>query len=169
MELSQRPFAQFPLDPAAIAARLEAQSAEIMESLRRALEGVTEAEAEAAPAPGEWSAKEVLAHLIEGEAYTLNWLVELYSHAEREFLEEGASIPERLHAITATTPSIEALLERYQQAQAEVVYFLRHADKFKAHNGTLWRLGQALLQFPGQHEKGHIEQIIAAIQAARRA
>ncbi len=44
---------------------------------------------------------------------------------------------------------------------------LEHADKLKARKGVLWRGGQGWLQYPGNHERLHIQQIKVAIESAR--
>ncbi|MEE8568967.1 MAG: hypothetical protein V3S81_10165 [Anaerolineales bacterium] len=44
---------------------------------------------------------------------------------------------------------------------------LELAEELKARKGVLWGLGQNMLQYPGFHERAHMDQIRAAIEAAR--
>ena len=65
MQLSRRPIPETPLDPAAFAERYREVCGEVIAELREALQGVSEEQADFAP-KGEWSVKQIIAHLIEG-------------------------------------------------------------------------------------------------------
>jgi uncharacterized protein YndB with AHSA1/START domain len=168
MELSRRPIEPVELEPPAMAGRLRKIQAELAQEARAAFAGVSEHEAEVEPSPGEWTAKENLAHLIAGELGTADSITELIGDGEREFPEDGTNIRERLQAILAVTPTIPALLDRYELAQREAAAVLERADKLKARPGVLWRVGQNLFQLAGTHERGHLAAVRAAVEAARR-
>jgi uncharacterized protein YndB with AHSA1/START domain len=167
LELSSRPFAEVPLDPAEIADQMKVNAHEIYAAVRAVFDGVSESEASFNPTPEEWSAKETLAHLIDSQSYPTGWILELLNDGEREYTGEGANVRARLESILETTPTIPELLQRYEMSQNETLSLLSKADKLKARPGVLWRVGQMFLQFPDLHERGHIEQMRAAIQASR--
>jgi len=150
MELSSRPYAEFPLDLNYMAQRFREIDAEVMGELRTLFEGVSENEAEFNPSPEEWSAKEVLAHLIASEQYGLHGVAEFICDAQREFTDEFGNVRSQLRAILSTTPTIPELLDRL------------------ARKGVLWRMGFEAFQYPGFHDRVHMDQIRTAIEAARK-
>ncbi len=167
MELSPPPIAEVPLDPAAMAERLRAKDAEIMEKLLVLFKGVSEAEADFNPGSEEWSAKETLAHLIVGEMGFQDWITSLITDNEPEYGGNWSNVRARLLALLAVTPTVPELLDRLETSKEETASLLELAEALKARKGVLWGLGQALLQFPGLHERSHIDQMRAAIEAAR--
>ena len=167
MELSPPPIAEVPLDPVAMAERLRAPDAEIMEELLVLFKGVNEAEADFNPSSEEWSAKETLAHLIVGEMGFQDWITSLINDNEPEYGENWTNVRARLKAVLVVTPTIPELLNRLETSKEETASLLELAEALKARKGVLWGLGQALLQFPGLHERSHIDQVRAAIEAAR--
>ena len=88
---------------------------------------------------------------------------------EREFPDEGGNVRQRLEAMQQSSPTAAALLRELESRQKETVHLLRHAEKLKARKGVMWRLGRNWLEIPLLHERGHMEQMKAAIQAARAA
>ena len=70
MELSRRQIPEIPSTPQALAQAVQKIRAGCVALLDETFAGVSDAEAEFHPAEGEWNAKEILAHLIEGERYT---------------------------------------------------------------------------------------------------
>ena len=167
MELSGRPLAEVPLEPSDFADRMKELYEGINKELKATLDGVSEEEAEFKPASDEWSAKETLAHIIDSEQYSVNLLSEVLTDGEREFAEGGENSPIRLAAMISVTPTVQALLERLEATQREVLHILKHADQLKKRKGVLWRIGQWWFQFPASHERQHMEQMKAAIEAAR--
>lgn len=166
MELSKRPTVDTPESPEEFAAELEKIQKDIFSELRQALQGVSENQANYSPSEDIWSAKETLAHLIESEQFSISWLTELMSDAEREFTGEGENQVARLQALLEVTPTIPELLDRFEQSQREYIALLRRAEPLRERKAVLWNLAQFDLLFPGTHERGHIEQISTAIQAA---
>jgi uncharacterized protein YndB with AHSA1/START domain len=168
MELSGRQFEDFTLDPTVMADRINASNKAVMKDLRQLMEGVSEEEAGHRPAPEEWSAKETLAHLIDSEGYTLDYISELLNDGQREFSGDGGDSRPRLQALLDVTPTIPELLDRLEKSKREVVSLLSRAEKLKARKGVLWRLALGSLEYPDIHERTHMEQITATIEAARR-
>ena len=169
MELSRRPIPDVPLDPAELAKLVAAQHQTVRRELAELFEGVSEEQAGFRPEPEGWSAKDTLAHLIEAEYRNLDTIQDCMQDLEREFPDEGANVRERLEAMQQSAPSAAALLRELENRQKETVHLLRHAEKLKARKGVMWRLGRGWLEIPLLHERGHMEQMRAAIEAARAA
>jgi hypothetical protein len=167
MALSSQPFAEVPLDPAELAARIRAINVEVMAELRELLDVVSEAEADFNPGPEAWSAKETLAHLIISEAGGQDYISSLINDNEFEFGENWSNVHARLQALVTVTPTIPELLDRLEKAKEETVLLLERADALKARKGVMWGLGQGYLQLPGTHDRSHMEQMRTAIEAAR--
>jgi uncharacterized protein YndB with AHSA1/START domain len=168
MALSSQPFAEVPLDPVALAEKIRAIDAEVMAELRELFDGVSEAEAEFNPEPETWSAKETMAHLIVGDMGWQVYITSLINDNEPEYGENFANVRARLQALVAVTPTVLELLDRLEKGKEETVALLERADALKARKGVLWGIGQAFLQLPGVHDRTHMEQMRAAIEAARK-
>jgi uncharacterized protein YndB with AHSA1/START domain len=167
MELSGRKFRDYPLDPALMAERIRVEDAKFMKDLRYLLEGVTEKEAEFSPRPEEWSVKEILAHLIDSECYSLHNIAELMIDGQREFSGGDGDTRARLQVLLEVTPTIPDLLDRLAQTREEVISLLSKADKLKRRKGVLWGLALNFLEYPNAHERNHMEQMKTVIAAAR--
>ena len=169
MELMGRKIPDLDLDPEAFAQSYREASATVMEELREALNGVTEAEAEIA-ADDRWSVKENLAHLILTEEYNISLLTELLQDGESQYVGGGENRRETLRAIVRTTPSIELLVARLERAQEETCAMLEESRHVLVRRrGVMWRLGTNLLHFPGGHDREHIEQMMREVESARAA
>lgn len=169
MELSRRPIPEIPLDPAELADQVAEQQAQLMQELEQLFDGVSDEEASFRPEPEGWSAKDTLAHLIEAEYFNLEAIRNLMQDAAREFPDEGTNVRERLEAIQQPAPTMADLLRELRNRHTETVYLLRHADHLKRRKGVMWRLAVGWLEIPLLHEHNHMEQMQAAIQAARAA
>jgi uncharacterized protein YndB with AHSA1/START domain len=169
MELSSRPYAEFPLDLGYMAQRFREIDDEVMKELRSLFEGVSEDEAEFNPSPEEWSAKEVLAHLIVSEQFGIHGVAEYICDAQREFAEEFGNVRAQLKVILSTTPTIPELLDRLERVKEEANKLVERAEELKSRKGVLWGMGFEAFQYPGVHDRIHMEQIRAAIEAARKA
>ncbi len=167
MALSSQPFAEVPLDPAALAEKIRAIDSEVMTELRALFDGVSEAEADYNPAPEAWSAKETLAHLIVGEMGGQIGITSLINDNEPEYGENFTNVRARLQALIAVTPTIPELLDRLEKGKEETAVLLERADALRTRKGVLWGLGQRYLQLPGAHDRTHMDQMRAAIEAAR--
>jgi uncharacterized protein YndB with AHSA1/START domain len=167
MELSGRKFEDYPLDPAIMAERIRESDAELMKDLRALLEGVTEEEAKFTPKLEEWSVKEILAHLIDSERYSLNNITEWMVDGQREYAGGDGDTRARLQILLEMTPTIPELLARLVQAKEEVVSLLAKAEKLKRRKGVMWGLALGYLEYPNAHERNHMEQIKTTIAAAR--
>jgi uncharacterized protein YndB with AHSA1/START domain len=166
--LGSRPMRELPESAAAVADQLTQGHAEVNAELKAAVAGVTEAEARQQPAEGEWSVKQTLAHLSEGER---GFHVVLVNIAVNGWLDGGPiypdQIPGRLDAVLAVTPTLEGLVERFITDQAETVAIVRGLPETTiAHKARFRRMAEFILYGP-DHTREHIEQIKGAIEAVR--
>lgn len=166
--LGKRPQPEVPDTAEELADLLAEQLKEVDQELLAAVEGLTDEEAEQSPAEGEWSVKQVLAHLSSGERGFQNVLV---NWAVNGWLDGGPigndAIPGQLGAVLAVTPTLQGLVERYLTDEAETVAFLRRLpEQTVAHKSRYRRIGEAVLYGPG-HTREHIEQIKKAVATVR--
>jgi uncharacterized protein YndB with AHSA1/START domain len=166
--LGKRPRAEVPDTADELADLLAQQLEEVDQELKAAVEELTDEEAEQNPAEGEWSVKQVLAHLSSGERGLHNLLV---NWAVNGWLDGGPigadAVRSQLEAVLAVTPTLQGLLERYLTDEAQTVAFLRRLpEETVAHKARYRRIGEAVLYGPG-HTREHIEQIKDTIAAVR--
>jgi uncharacterized protein YndB with AHSA1/START domain len=167
MELSGRRIPDTPLDPAAFAGEYRKVGAEVVSALRKALEGASEDDAEITIGDA-WSIKENIAHLVVGEEWYLFYLTELLVDGESQYAGTWENRREQLRAVVATTPALEQLVERLENAYEQTCRLLEEsAQVLGARKGVMWRLGTWRLQFPGEHEKEHIKQIKKDLEKIR--
>lgn len=169
MVLSSRPIPETPLDPMQFAAAYRKVTAEVLEELKAALEGITESEADFA-SEGQWSIKENIGHLIEGEEFLPLWFRNLVMDNEPQYADPYENRLELYRAIIRVTPTLEGLVERLASAQELTARMIEECrDKLSRRKGVMWRAGLYLLHFPGAHEREHIEQMLQELEAARQA
>jgi len=166
--LGSRPQPEVPDSAEALANFLLEGYAEANTDLRSAVEGVTEEEARQPPAEGEWSAKQVLAHLSEDERALHVILVNM---ALNGWLDTGPiyldQFPGRLEAVLAVTPTLDGLVERFVTDGAETVAILRGLPETTlAHKARFRRIAQAVTYRP-DHTREHADQIRRAVEAVR--
>jgi len=169
MTLSSRHLPEVPATAEALAEAVRKMHADLAAEIGGSLEGVSEAEAASRPAPGEWSALEVVAHLIAAERENQTWITDLLNDDERwsDRFENPTNVPARVSATVAAYPTLAAIVEAWKRSMAETAAMLAALPpEFVAHKGSFWRLGRDLLQAP-EHVQEHSAQIRAAVQAVR--
>jgi uncharacterized protein YndB with AHSA1/START domain/uncharacterized damage-inducible protein DinB len=168
LALGSRPAPDAPDTAEGLAEFVAEQYKQTDAELKAAVEGLTEEEAAQKPAEGEWSVKEVLAHLSLGERGFNNFLANM---ALDGWLDGGpgnpTAIPGRLEAVLSMTPSLQGLLDRFLADEAETVAFLhRLPEETLAHKARFYRMRQ-VLAFVSLHTRDHTEQIKGIIEAVR--
>ena len=158
--LGSRPMREVPESAAEVADQLAQGHAEVNAELRAAVKGVTEAEARQQPAEGEWSVKQTLAHLSEGER---GFHMVLVNIAVNGWWEGGPvypdQIPGRLDAVLAVTPTLEGLVERFITDQAETVEIVRGLPETMLAHKARFRRMAVCIQFGPVLTREHFEQI----------
>ena len=169
MELSRRPLPTIIWDPVELSRAVAGQYTEARQALRSFFADVSEAEASHRPAAAEWSAREVLAHLIHSERGFQNNVGEMVTGAEPVYDDFGENLLARVEATVAVYPTIADLLAAYERSTDETVALLVHLpEEATGRKSSYWRLALIALDNPF-HFRGHLEQMGDAVQSARQA
>jgi uncharacterized protein YndB with AHSA1/START domain len=166
--LGSRPTPEVPDSVDALADLLAEQHDQVNTDLEAAVEDVTEEEADQQPAEGEWSVKQVLAHLSEGERAFHVFLINM---AVNGWLDAGPISPDqilgRLEAVLAVTPTLQGLVDRFITDEAETEAIIRRLpETTMAHKARFRRIAQFVVYGP-DHTREHIEQIKKAVATVR--
>lgn len=175
LELSARPQAQYPATAEELVEATQRGNAGLNAGLAEILAGVTDAEADHRPAPGEWTVNELVAHFIACERDLESYFAALMrsgnlSGEVDDSLEFRPNVDARLAAIVGRYPTLPALLEELKRCQAETLAFIAAfpADfitrKAFYNRAAFW----ATVVIPG-HLDEHRDQFTATIAAARSA
>jgi uncharacterized protein YndB with AHSA1/START domain len=167
MELSRRPLPEIPFDPVELAAQVRKIYEPLNEELAQVFTGVTDQEAAYKAAPDQWSALEVVAHLLLGERYNSQFIIDLMGGQERWTDDFPPNTMEETRAIVAAYPTIAEILEENRRGQVTKLAMIEMLPPdFVARKASYWRLAYGLLQ-GGLHDRQHFDQIREAIQAAK--
>jgi uncharacterized protein YndB with AHSA1/START domain len=166
--LGQRPQVEVPDTAEELADLMAERYKEVNAELKAAVEGLTDEEAGQCPAEGEWSVKQVLAHLSTGQRAFQTILVNI---AVNGWLDLGPvypdAIPGWLSAVLTVTPTLQGLLDRFFTDEEETVALLRGLPgETVTHKARFRRIAQMML-FGPDHTREHIEQIKGTIRAVR--
>jgi hypothetical protein len=165
LRLSARPWPEVPATPQGLAESATQMYEKINEKLDALFEGASTEAAAHKSAPDEWSALEVVAHLIAHEQHLAYWGAALESAQGR--VSYGAHSHPLVAAIAKAYPGMAALREGLEQAQKQNVAFLAGLPvEFVARKGSYHRLAQNFLEENKHHVKGHFGQIVAALENA---
>ena len=168
VKLSARRLPEVPESAGALAEAARKMYAELDAELAACFDGVSEEEAAHRPAPDQWSAKDVLCHLIAGERDGHAWITELIGSQERWTDDWPGNIEVRHAGLLVAFPTAKMLLEEFQRNEIETVAMLVALPTgLVARKGSFWRLAYAVLQTP-DHTREHMPQIRAAIASAHR-
>ena len=167
MTLSGRPIPEVPATATALATYVRDLYDWVDGELEKCFEGVEEPVAMAKPSPEEWSAREVVAHLLDGEGDGHAFISDLVLGVER--IGDGPF--ENSHLRTRVTggsyPNYRTMLESYKRLEEQTVAMLAGLpDEFVARKGSFWRLAYGYTQGRPHYEE-HFTQIRAALESAR--
>ncbi len=168
LELSKRPLPEVPFDAKELAKRARMLYKAGLAEVEQCFDNVTDDQAMAKPEPQEWSALEVIAHLIQGERFNQAFLTSLVDGYEITTDGFGSNIDAQVAATVKANPSVALMLSALRRTVEEtLVYVSLLPDEFIANKGSYYRFGFALLQ-PNFHLTRHTQQIKAAISAERK-
>ena len=171
LELGSYPIPELPADPAAMATRIEELNARVINEIRAQLAGLSEAQASKRPAEGEWSVKEIIAHLILAERDYQSWVADMLNDTPVEdWLLRRSEVRARVDALTACLGSLEALLAELTLAKEETGRMIAaFPDRFLRDRKHLYRRAAQwqLEQMPDHYFVEHQEQIQAAVDAGK--
>jgi uncharacterized protein YndB with AHSA1/START domain len=166
MTLSPRPIPEIAGKAETLVETLSKAYADAFASLEAVFEGVSEEQASHNPAPGEWNAKQVLAHFIHSERFNQFWITELVFAQERVSDGYGDNLPAQVNATSSVYDTIPDLLAELKRNQAEIIELIKGLpEEFVAQKSTFWRMAYALPEYP-THINAHLDQIRAAIASA---
>ena len=169
MELSKRPLPQIPWSAGELAKAVSAKYNEGLTALEKAFSGVSAAEADFRPAPGEWSANETLAHLIHNERNWLENLSDVIGGYPRVADDWGGNVTMHVHATVAAYHTSRGLLDEMRHHADEMcAYVAALPDEFIARKASYLQVANMLLEGSLPHILSHLDQINASIAAARK-
>jgi uncharacterized protein YndB with AHSA1/START domain/uncharacterized damage-inducible protein DinB len=169
MELSKRPIPQIPWDTAGLAQAVRLKYDEGLAALEEAFVGASEAQAEQEPAPGEWSAKQVLAHLIQTERHWLENLDDVIGGYPRLSDEWAGNSGLHVRATAAAYGSVRGLLDEMKRLSDEMTaYVAVLPDEFIARKASYFQAANMLLEGSLPHILSHIAQIRFALATAKQ-
>ncbi len=162
--LGGRSMEPVPPTAEALAEIVARKYTDVNRDLTQAFKGVSEEKAARAPAPGEWSARHILAHLIAGERNINHWITTVIGGQEQWQDEWEGNLRIRLDAVINGFPTIQALLTELKRNEAETVAMLNALpDSFVARKGSYDRVARTMLTWP-DHTREHLEQIRNAVR-----
>ena len=135
------------------------------QELNAVFDGVSEAEAAKKPAENEWSANEVIAHLILSERFTHNYIGGFMQGPEVNGYTANAAA--RIAGVTTIYPTNAEIRAELLRSWQETAAILQHApESLVARKSNLFWLS---MQIDGWaiHTRGHFDQMRRAIEAAR--
>jgi hypothetical protein len=142
--------------------------ADLEKELDQCFAGVSEKEADHRPAEDEWSAKEVVAHLIHSERGTLAYMDDLIGGQEQWADDYSGNQMAHIQATVSAFPTIPDLLKEVKHLHAEILAYITNLPvEFVARKGSYWRLAYLFLE-GNFHPQGHYAQIRSAIADARK-
>lgn len=164
MELSKRPTPKVAKSPKALAGEIMKKYDEFNKSLAACYKGISEDQAARPPKKGEWSANEVLAHLIHTERGWQDWISDMISYQERISDGYGDNIPARIRATVEVFGTSKELLKELKNTQMETIKFIANLPpKIAENKGMFWLMAYNMTQF-ATHTEEHIEQIRSALK-----
>ncbi|MBL6980169.1 MAG: SRPBCC domain-containing protein [Anaerolineales bacterium] len=166
MKLSGRPKPELPSSAKELAERTAKVYEEVNKEMDALFEAVTEDQASARPGDEEWSAKEVLAHLI----YSERWLHLAITCFIGNFRTGGFSNDLGMHAAIADAYPLEELIAELKRCEAITVSAIEALpEEFIADKRRLLILTANVdEQGFALHTRGHFPQIEAALKVSKQ-
>ena len=157
MELSRCPTPEVPPTAGELAEAVREIYTQSDAELAALFEGVTDADASHQPAPGEWSAKQVLGRLIADEREVQTRITSLIRGDELNVFVSNVTNP--VDGVVTAYPIVSGLLDELKRAElGTVVMAAALPEEFIARKGSYLRLGTDLL-FGPYHLNAHADQI----------
>jgi len=166
LELGRQTMPKVPFDPL----ELSRQSRELYEStlvkLEKCFDNYTDEQALKRPSPMEWSALEVVAHLIHNERNNSIYLSSLINGFEPFYDGFGENVLAQVEATVRANPSIKMMLFNLRRTVEELLAFTELIPpSFTENRGSYYRFGYGLL-LPHFHLSTHIDQIKSALDSS---
>lgn len=161
-------MADVPFNPVELAKQARALFEPALAEIEKCFEGYTDEQAMKRPEPNEWSALEVVAHLIQGERFNASLLSALIDGYEPTTDGFGSNINASVAATVKANPSIKLMLDALRRSVDEILLYVEMIpEEFVANKGSYYRFGSGMLQ-PGFHLNAHTEQIQKALEDSKK-
>jgi uncharacterized protein YndB with AHSA1/START domain len=171
LTLGAFPIPVLPASASELADKVRELNAEIMAAIRKQVEGLSEQQANARPAEGEWSVNELVAHFVLAQRDYQSWVADMINDVPIEdWLMNRSNLRARITALTARLPGLPALLDELVQAQAETATMIAaFPESFVRQRQHLYRraAGWEIQEIPDHYYQEHREQFRKTIEAAR--
>jgi len=168
MTLSGRPIPHIPASGVELSSQVEPVYRHYEAEIEALIKDAREEECAKKPSPTEWSANEVLAHLIHSELGWQNIVTEIMGGHESTSDDWGGNIQAHIDGTVATFSTKEELFKELKNHDAETLSMYAHIPtEFVSHKGRWWKLAYQANQ-NSYHLQTHLEQIKAALQAATK-
>jgi uncharacterized protein YndB with AHSA1/START domain len=166
--LSYRPIPEIPKTPRELADTLGKVDEEKFNDLKKCLEGISEEMACTSSKKGEWSACDVVAHLIHSERDRQSYIHNVLFDQEPVSDDYGDNLDSHISATVSAFGSLKAILEEYRRSLKETTLFVAGiSSEFVKHKGSYWRLAFNLLS-NHQHIDEHISQIQKTFETLKK-
>lgn len=168
MTLSGRSIPPIPTSGTELASQIEPIYRKYETEIETLLNSASEEECSHKPGPSDWSAKDVLAHLIHSELGWQNAASEIIGGHEGAYDGYGGNPQARIDGTVAIFPTKSDLLRELKAHDAETLSMLAHIPgEFLSHKGRFWKLVFQASQ-NSYHLETHMEQMRSAIQSFRK-
>jgi hypothetical protein len=168
MELTKKPVPDISWDPAELAKQVRLKYNATLSRLEACFKDVSEGEADQEPAPGEWSAKQTLAHLIHTERGWIANLDDSVGGYERLADDWGGNLLAHINATIQAYGSVRGMLDELERLSVEMVAFLTALPNSFVERKASYFLNAAQMLELESHTISHIDQINSAIALARK-
>jgi hypothetical protein len=167
MTLSGRPIPPIPTSGLELSRQVEPIYQQFEKEILEIINAASESACSYKPAPSEWSAKDVLAHLIHSELGWQNAASEIIGGHEAAYDDFGGNIQARIDGTVSIFRTIDELLKELISHDAETLSMMAQLpDEFLSHKGRFWKLTYQAHQNI-YHQQLHLEQMRSAIQSAK--
>ncbi len=167
MTLSGRPIPPIPASGLELSRQVEPIYQQFEKEIEEILKTASESACSHKPTPLEWSANEVLAHLIHSELGWQNAASEIIAGVEAAYDDYGGNVQARIDGTVTIYPTKDELLKELKSHDAETLSMIAHLpDEFLSHKGRFWKLNYQAHQNI-YHQQLHLEQMRSAIQSAK--
>jgi hypothetical protein len=167
VKLSRRPLPEVPPTAKELAKAVEKSYKELDKEMEAIFEGVSEEEANKRPAEGEWSAKEILAHLLYSERWAF---LAISTNVGGQRGPGFFNDPGQIKALADAYPTVADLMAEIKRNEKLTVATLAALpDEFVARKISYYNLATTFLPLIGlpQHSRSHFPQMQEAIRIAR--
>jgi hypothetical protein len=117
---------------------------------------------------GEWSVKDALAHLIHSERGFQQYIGELSTGSLPQYDDWGGNVQARNAATVSAHPELADLSGELKRLRQETVALLEALPaEWTSRKGSYWQLAYGIVEGSYDHQSVHLEQMQAAVAAAR--